>query len=141
MEQLQQMGLIPENCGLNVIEQCAGRSLPAYTSAQFDKFVQDIVDFGSLYMTLILGIAVTVPPFDTENMGLGLAAARCGVLSFALNFSNLIAASWWFAAFFGMEAFVEVQLDIIYPHACTCKHDVTGIYNRFMYDEDGNKRE
>ena len=107
-------------CGKEIITDCVGVTVP-YTDAGFQLFVGEAISVATG------GINIGFQMFAsslTENLILGMNAARCAIVSGGNTVWYFIASAWWAAYQFGMESKVEDLLDLGYPYICTCLEDV-----------------
>ena len=114
-------------CGSAIITACEGVTIP-YTDAGFQLFVGEAVAVA----TGAINIAFQMMASQlTENMILGLNAARCAIVSGGYSVWYFIASAWWALSFVGQEALLEDLLDQGYPYICTCLEDVNNLAEIF----------
>ena len=86
-------------CGKEIIEDCVGVTVP-YTDAGFQLFVGEAISVATG------GINIGFQMFAsslTENLILGMNAARCAIVSGGNTIWYFIASAWWAASFVGQE--------------------------------------
>ena len=108
------------NCGSAVTDTCVGATVP-YTDAGFQKFVGE----GVTSATFMINITFQIMSSGlSDNMIMGLNAARCAIVSGGNTVWYFIASAWWALSWIGQEVLVEDLLDQGYPYICTCLEDV-----------------
>merc|ERR1719329_512792 len=108
------------NCGSVVIEDCEGRTIP-YTDAGFQKFVGEAVSVATGAINIGFQMAASSM---TVNMLKAMNAGRCAIVSGGVSVWYFVASAWWLLYTFEQQALLEEQLDVAYPHICTCLEDV-----------------
>ncbi len=111
-------------CGTeNILDSCVGATVP-FNDAGFQLFVSQGV---SASTTAIGAIKRTIASELTVNQFKALHAAGCAVTNMGTNFWHFLAAAYYAAKQFGIEAEVEDRINEYYPKVCTCNTELEDI--------------
>ena len=113
------------NCGSAVIDECVGTTFPLdqgsttyNVETRSSQLLAEIISVGTFMVTLTLASATQS---FTVNQIKGVNMLRCGIFSVLQNGWRLLAAAYYAARQFGMEAELQGYINEFYPYLCTCK--------------------